>query len=276
MQQLRDRTAVVTGAGSGIGAALARRFGQEAMRLVLADVEAAALAETSAALLEAGVEHTTQVVDVSDGSAMAALADHAYATFGEVHVLCNNAGVFAGGSAWTQSPADYEWVLGVNLWGVIHGIRAFVPRMIEQDTEGHIITTSSAAGMFGSAYTGPYAATKFAAFGLTECLAKDFEATGSKLRASVLCPGLVDTGIARSSRNREAAPAQSEDAAAMDQILADSIAGRTDPMEVADRVVDALGDGRFLIVTHPAYAEEYVERAKQLATGAMPPNCTFQ
>lgn len=276
MEQLKDRTAVVTGAGSGIGAAMAGRFGQEGMRLVLADIEESALAETSAALLEAGVDHTAQVVDVTDGEAMSALADHAYATFGAVHVLANNAGVFAGGSAWTQSPADYEWVLGVNLWGVIHGIRAFVPRMIEQDTEGHVITTSSAAGMFGSAYTGPYAATKFAAFGLTECLAKDFEASGSKLRASVLCPGLVDTGIARSKRNRDDGPEQTEDAAAMDEILADSIAGRTDPGEVADRVVDALGDGRFLIVTHPDYAEEYIERAKELAKGAVPPNCTFQ
>ena len=246
------------------------------MRVVLADIEETALAETSAALGEAGVEHTAQVTDVSDEAAVAALADHAFATFGGVHVLCNNAGVWAGGSTWAQSTADYEWVMGVNVWGVIHGIRHFVPRMIEQDSEGHIVTTSSAAGMFGAAFSGPYAATKFAVFGLTECLAKDLESTESKLRVSVLCPGLVDTGIARSRRNRSDAPEQTEDAAIMDQVLGDMIAGRTDPDAVAADVVTAIREERFLIVTNQSYADEYIERAKGMATGAIPPNCTFQ
>lgn len=276
MKQLQDKTAVVTGGGSGIGAALAKRFGQAGMKVVLADIEEAALADTSAELLRDGVDHTAQVTDVSDASAVEALADHAYETFGAVHVLCNNAGVFAGGLAWTQSAADYEWVMGVNVWGIIHGIRAFVPRMVEQDTEGHIVNTSSAAGMFGFSYSGPYVMTKFAAFGLTECLAKDFDATGSKLRASVLCPGRVDTGIARSRRNREVAPDQTKDAANMDRVLGDVIADSLDPLQVADRVVDAIRDERFLIVTDKSYAEEYIGRATELATGAVPPNSSLK
>jgi NAD(P)-dependent dehydrogenase (short-subunit alcohol dehydrogenase family) len=275
MQDFKGRTAVVTGAGSGIGAALAARFGEAGMRIVLADIEEPALAQTSASLMEAGIEHSAQVVDVSEAVSVAALADHAFSVFGSVDVLCNNAGVFAAGSSWTQAAADYSWVLGVNLWGVIHGVREFLPRMIEQDTEGHIVNTSSAAGMFGFAYTAPYVATKFAVFGLTECLAKDLEAAGSKLHASVLCPGLVDTGIARSRRNRDGGPSQTTDAADMDRVLGDLIADRTTPAEVAGCVVEAIVEERFLIVTDPSYAEEYVERAKVLATGAIPPNCTF-
>lgn len=276
MKQLSGKTAVITGGGSGIGAAMARRFGDEGMSVVIADVEEGALAATSTELSEAGVEHSAQVVDVAVGDAVASLADHAFSAFGSVDVLCNNAGVFAGGAAWTQSAQDYEWVMAVNLWGVIHGIREFLPRMIEQDTEGHIVNTSSAAGMFGSAYTAPYAATKFAVFGLTECLAKDLAATGSKLHASVLCPGLVDTGIAQSRRNRDGGPAQTQDAADMDRVLGDIIAGRTTPAEVAGHVVEALSDERFLIVTDPSYATEYVDRAMQMAGGSIPPNCTFQ
>src|SRR5262249_53451877 len=155
----KDRVAVVTGAGSGIGRALAQRFAAEGMRVALADVDEAGLAATRDLMIEGGTPPdavTTRVTDVGAGGAVGALAHHVFGTFGAVHLLCNNAGVFTGGQMWTRPAKDFEWTLRVNLWGVLHGIRAFVPRMIEQDTEGHVVNTCSVNGLFGAPFSGPY------------------------------------------------------------------------------------------------------------------------
>src|SRR4051812_2666696 len=152
MEQLQGKVAVVTGAGSGIGRALAQRFETEGMRVVAADIEKEALAQTAGLLDHA----STFLADVSQYDDVVALADHAFETFGAVDVLCNNAGVFAGGLMWERPDSDFTWTLGVNLWGILNGIRAFVPRMIAAETEAHIVNTVSMAGIVTMGYSGPY------------------------------------------------------------------------------------------------------------------------
>ena len=204
MQEFAGRTAAVTGAGSGIGRALALAFAHEGMRVALADLDVAAALET-VALIESdvpGAEATATGCDVSSADEVDAWADEVFDRWGQVHVLCNNAGVFVGGVIWDRPAADFEFVLGANLWGILHGVRAFVPRMIAQGTEGHVVNTSSVAGLFGAPFEAPYAVSKFAAFAATESLAQDLAATGSRLRASVLCPGMIRTNIVDSDRHR--------------------------------------------------------------------------
>ena len=198
MEQLQGKVAVVTGAGSGIGRALVQRFAREQMRVVAADIEATALAETVDGLADT----STFVADVSEFDDVDALAEHAYETFGATDVLCNNAGVFAGGFMWERPPSDFEWTLGVNLWGILHAIRAFVPRMIAAGTPAHIVNTTSMAGMCTNAFSGPYTVSKFAAQAATECLAHDLRAIGAPISVSAVVPAAVDTRIATSSRNR--------------------------------------------------------------------------
>src|SRR3954454_9007754 len=198
MEQLQDKGAVVTGAGSGIGRALVRSFAAEGMRVVAADIEATAVAETVDGL--SGT--STFVADVARFDDVDALAEHAYETFGATDVLCNNAGVFAGGFMWQRPPSDFEWTLGVNLWGILHAIRAFVPRMIAAGTPAHIVNTTSMAGMCTNAFSRPYTISKFAAQAATECLAHDLRAISAPIKVSAVVPAAVDTRIAASSRNR--------------------------------------------------------------------------
>jgi NAD(P)-dependent dehydrogenase (short-subunit alcohol dehydrogenase family) len=277
MQEFTGRTAVVTGAGSGIGRGLALRFAAEEMNVVAADIETGALEETAAIVRDAGGEVTTSVTDVSDAAAVDALANAAFDAYGQVHVLCNNAGVFQAGVLWERTVPDLEWVLGVNLWGILHGIRAFVPRMIAQDTEGHIVNTASMAGQLSMAYSGPYVISKFAAVAASECLAHDLERTGSRLKASVLCPGLVDTAIVRSRRNRRDGAPNTEDNAFIEQVLADTIAGGVakSPTEVADIVLDAIRAERFLILTSPESPRHLDARHAALSKRELPPTPEF-
>jgi NAD(P)-dependent dehydrogenase (short-subunit alcohol dehydrogenase family) len=277
MQEFTGRTAVVTGAGSGIGRALAERFAAQGMRVVAADVEAGALEETATSVRDAGGEITTVPTDVSDGAAVDALADRAFATYGTVDLLCNNAGVFQGGVLWERTTADLEWVLGVNLWGILHGVRAFVPRMIAQDTEGHVVNTASMAGQLSMAYSGPYVISKFGAVAASECLAHDLERTGAKIKASVLCPGLVHTGIARSRRNRPDGAPNTADNEFVEQVLDDAMSGamgRT-PEEVAGIVLDAIRAERFLILTSEESPRHVAARSAALAKRELPPTPEF-
>src|SRR3954451_1018150 len=202
MEHLRGATAVVTGAGSGIGRALAVACATAGMRVAAADIEAGALAETVALVQGTGVEVIGVETDVADAASVRALAARVDADLGGVDLLCNNAGVFAGGELWTQPVADFTWVMGVNFFGILHGIQAFVPGMIERGRPGHVVNTISAAGLFPSAYSAAYTTSKFAGLALTECLAGELAAAGVPIGVTALCPGAVHTGIASSERNR--------------------------------------------------------------------------
>jgi NAD(P)-dependent dehydrogenase (short-subunit alcohol dehydrogenase family) len=275
MERFTDRVAVVTGAGSGIGRALAKHAAREGMRVVIADVELSALEESAAQVESAGAEVVVVPTDVSRADQVDALADLAYERFGAVHVLCNNAGVFQAGITWQRELADWEWVMGVNFWGVLHGIRSFVPRMIEAGDEGHVVNTSSVAGLITGGYSAPYIASKFAVLALTECLAHDLRAEGTGVGASVLVPGLVDTKIAYSTRNRPDEPpseAQAPDHHLVEQALRDMLErGGRPPDEVAALVFDAVRSGRFFITTSDATESMLRERFDAVLAGDLPP-----
>jgi NAD(P)-dependent dehydrogenase (short-subunit alcohol dehydrogenase family) len=253
MDALAGKVAVITGGASGIGQAVAERAAAEGMKIVLADIEKDALNETARLLSNNGAEVLAVVTDVSDAASVEALRDRALDRFGVVHLLHNNAGVGGGGLAWTVTEADWKWILGVNLWGVIHGIRAFVPVMLAQG-EGHVVNTASMAGMLSPQLMAPYCVTKHSVVTLSECLYRDLRLVGSNVGVSVLCPGFVRTGISESERNRPVwAPAPEADAvteglrAAVGQLVADGI----NPSVVADHVLDAVRANHFYIFTHP-------------------------
>ena len=255
MDQLEGKTAVVTGAGSGMGRAFARRFATAGMNIVLADVEGPALTGAVDETAALGVQAIGVETDVSDEAAVAALADAAFEAFDRVNVVCNNAGV-AGGTL-TDGPGaislkDWKWVIDVNLWGVIHGHQAFLPHLLEHG-DGHIINTASMAGHFPG--HSAYSASKWAVVAITEGLFQQLAAEGSTVGVSCLCPGWVDTKIADSARNRPewAAPSALETPSATNEarmaVVRDLLASGRSPDEVAELVHDAVIDGSFWIFT---------------------------
>ncbi len=279
MEQFAGRVAVVTGAASGIGRGLARHAARERMHVVLADVEPAALDEAAAEVAELGAETLAVRTDVSREADVQALAAAAYERFGAVHLLCNNAGVFQAGVVWQRTQADWDWVVGVNVWGILHGIRAFVPRLLEQGGDAHIVNTASMAGLISVAYSGPYVVSKFAAAALTECLAHDLRAQEAPIGVSCLVPGLVDTRIADSTRNRPDEP-PSEVTAPDHHFVAGVLREQTStggrhPDEVAAIVFDAVRAGRFWIPTTDGYDELIRGRYEALLERRMPPTAQF-
>lgn len=259
MKEFKDRTAVVTGAASGIGRALAERFATEGMRVVLADIEEEALATTAREMSDNGATVLTVRTDVSRGAEVEELADKAFEAFGGVHILCNNAGVApVMGASWELTEADWQWVLGVNLWGVLHGIRVFLPRMIEQDSEGHVVNTASVAGLLSLPWGATYCVAKHGVVTLSESLHGELAHVGSKVKVSVLCPSWVSTRLMDAARNRpvalqnrgEATEARPQ-AVFMDQAVRALVAGGTDTSVIADRVVDAIREERLYILPHP-------------------------
>lgn len=260
MKRLEGRVAVITGAASGIGRALAERFGAAGMKLVLADVEEPRLQDAAAALAAGGAEVLAHRADVSDAGQVAALADAAYERFGAVHLLCNNAGVLSRSlhePAWETPLEDWRWLLDVNLMGVVHGIRAFVPRMLAGGDEGHVVNTASVAGLLGR--SGPYHASKFAVVSVSEGLYKDLRACGARLSASVLCPGLIDTAILDAERNRPAAFGPRTDAQSLPPAVREGnerframLAAGLRPAQVAEAVAEAVLADRFYVI--PAQA----------------------
>ncbi|MEX0785379.1 MAG: SDR family NAD(P)-dependent oxidoreductase [Dehalococcoidia bacterium] len=204
MDEFQGRVAVVTGAASGIGFALAERFAGEGMKVVLADVEDGALAAANNRLADLGYTTLPVQADVSSLEDVQSLADRAFEAFGQVDVLCNNAGVSGGSmkALWDQPMNDWRWVMGVNLWGVIHGVHAFLPRMVAQGTDGHVVNTASSAGLLMG--SGIYGVTKHAVVALSESLYQELGARDAKIGVSVLCPGFVNTNITESVRNRPA------------------------------------------------------------------------
>jgi NAD(P)-dependent dehydrogenase (short-subunit alcohol dehydrogenase family) len=269
MKELKGKVAVVTGGASGIGLAMAERFAREGMKVVLADIEEAPLAKAKESIAKSGAEVIAVRTDVSKVEQVDALRAKAIEAFGAVHVLCNNAGVGAGGFMWEGSTADWEWTLGVNMWGVIHGVRAFVPKMIEQG-EGHVVNTASVAGLISVAALGAYCVSKHAVDALSECLHHELAlATDGNVKVSVLCPGFVKTNIWSSERNRPAAlkgpkrePAPHEQM--MDAVMRERIEAGTPASEIADQVVRAIREERFYILTHPALLPAFKRRADEI------------
>ncbi len=261
MKDFQDKVAVVTGAASGIGHALAEKSAQEGMKVVLADVEERALKQAEEELKASSAEVLAVRTDVSQARDVERLAQQAFATYGAVHLLFNNAGVAAGTTVWESSLADWQWVLGVNLWGVIYGTRSFVPRMLEQDTEGHIVNTASIAGL-ASGPGGIYAVTKHGVVALSETLYHELALRGAKIKVSVLCPGFVNTRIMDAARNRPAElqndPAEgkvSPQEETMLQFMRQAIQAGMPPHQVADIVFKAIRDETFYILPHPEWKE---------------------
>ncbi|HSO97132.1 MAG TPA: SDR family NAD(P)-dependent oxidoreductase [Acidimicrobiia bacterium] len=273
MDAFSGRVAVVTGAASGIGRGLARHAAREGMRVVLADVETPALEAAVGEVRDLGADAVGIRTDVSREDDVQALADQAFDRFGAVDLLCNNAGVFQAGVVWQRTQADWDWVMGVNVWGILHGIRAFVPRLLEQGTDAHIVNTASMAGLITVAYSGPYVVSKFAAAALTECLAHDLRAQGSPIGVSCLVPGLVDTRIADSTRNRPDEP-PSEVTAPDHHFVAGVLKEQTStggrhPDEVAAIVFDAVRAGQFWIPTTDGFEPLIRDRYDALLNRAM-------
>src|SRR5438105_6712514 len=259
MESLKDRTAVVTGGASGIGRALCLAFAGEGARIVVADIDDAGMAKTARGVAKAGSKAITVETDVTKLASVQSLADRAFGEFGRVHVLCNNAGVAVHGSLDSASHRDWRWVLGVNLWGVIHGVEAFVPRMIAQQSEGHVVNTASMAGLIASQGLGVYNTSKYAVVGLSETLVKDLRPYG--IGVSVLCPMGVATRIRDSERSRPPA-LRNEGAAAAAPV---ELIGRTlSPEPVAAMVVDAIRRNRFYIIPHEESLEAIRRRFQRI------------
>ncbi|MBT3534361.1 MAG: SDR family NAD(P)-dependent oxidoreductase [Rhodospirillaceae bacterium] len=252
MQDFQGRTAFVTGAASGIGLGMARALLDQGANVMLADVEADALAATMSNLASADNRIDSVVCDVADAGAVSEAAQRTFDRFGNVHVVCNNAGIGAGGMLEDVKPETWQWVIGVNLMGVLHGIQAFLPHMKAHGEPSHVVNTASIAGMITAPGMGPYCATKFAVVAMTEVLALELE--GSAIGASVLCPMWVRTRIQESDRNRPEAlrnPVPEKFDPARREEMAQAIENGMDPAEVADRVLDAIRANRVHIFTHP-------------------------
>jgi NAD(P)-dependent dehydrogenase (short-subunit alcohol dehydrogenase family) len=276
MDELAGKVAVVTGAASGIGLAMTKTFLADGMKVVMADIETGAL-DAAAAGLEPGSEVETVVCDVSDAAQVDALRDRTLERFGAVHVVCNNAGVAGGGPIWAQTKADWDWVLGVNLWGVINGITSFTPLLIEQG-EGHIVNTASVAGLISMPWGGTYNVSKHGVVTLSETLWADLQLAGAPgVGVSVLCPGWVQTRIHESGRNRPVAEgedraAPTDEQRAMMDHVGGLIAEGLNPLQVAGMVRDAVRERRFYILTHPTWNGLLSDRFDRILAGELPGN----
>jgi NAD(P)-dependent dehydrogenase (short-subunit alcohol dehydrogenase family) len=257
LKEFAGKVAVVTGAASGMGLAFSHRFAEEGMSVVLADIEAEALSMAEAAVAAHGGKVTAVRTDVMTQADIERLADTAFSTYGNVHVLVNNAGVVGTAATlrarpWELPLSEWEWTWGVNFMGVLHGTRAFVPRMLENDEEGHIVNTASMAGLLTGA--NPYNISKHAVVCLTEGIYKEFKGMGAKLSASVLCPGLIRTAILDAERNRPAefgprtdTSTQRPELQAFSQMFTAALGAGYEPEEVARQVFEAVRDDRFYI-----------------------------
>jgi len=277
MKRFAGRVAVVTGAGSGLGRELALRFAREGMKLALADVDEAALAKTETDLKAAGTVAIAVRCDVSNGADVKALAARTLDAFGAVHVVCNNAGIAPLGVVWENTVADWQWTLGVNLWGVIHGVRVFTPILLRQDDEGHIVNTASVAGLIAPPGMGMYNVSKHAVVALSETLHHDLALRGAKVRCSVVCPAYFPSGIAESERSRPAVPSETRAKSAEDlerdaKMRRAVQSGRLSAADIANRVFEAVRDERFYVLTHPRILPAVEARMRDILEGRNPGN----
>ncbi|MBI3994200.1 MAG: SDR family NAD(P)-dependent oxidoreductase [Candidatus Lambdaproteobacteria bacterium] len=265
MQSFTGKVAVVTGGASGIGRALALDFARRGMSLVLADVDADALQGAAREVQAAGAACLAVPTDVADAQAVQRLADAAFARFGKVHVLCNNAGVVIEGTAQQATHAEWEWVLGVNLWGVIHGLHAFLPRMLAHGEPGHVLNAASMAGMVPFPQATVYNTAKYGVVGLTETLARELRQTS--LGVSLLLPFWVSTGIFRGGQRRPPGVERAHGEIDMSAIRDDQ--WRT-PGQVSALVLEAIAAGRFYIFTHPETREYMEARIRRIQAAYLP------
>ena len=281
IENFKGKTAVLTGAGSGFGLECARIGAQLGMNLVLVDVQQDALDKAEQEMTAQGVPVLARKVDVSSAAEMQALADAVKERFGAPHFVFNNAGVGSGGLVWENSLADWEWVLGVNVWGVVHGVRLFTPMMLEAahkdpSYQGHIVNTASMAGLLTAPNMGIYNVSKHAVVALSETLYQDLKLVTDQISASVLCPYFVPTGITQSQRNRPAAlpedkPTQSQ---LIGQAMSDKAvsSGKVSATEVAQKVFDAIASGQFYIYSHPQALGNVQSRMEAIVQQHNPPD----
>jgi NAD(P)-dependent dehydrogenase (short-subunit alcohol dehydrogenase family) len=279
MKEFKGKVAVITGAASGIGRGIAERCVSEGMKLVLADVDDASLAKAETELKALGGTVLGVRTDVSKRSDVELLARQALDAFGQMHLLVNNAGVGAGGSPWEATWNDWEWVIGVNLWGVIHGVKVFTPLMLAQNLECHIVNTASAAGLIVGGGSAPYSVTKHAVVALSESLYLTLQQRTDLVKVSVLCPGLVRTNIINAEHNRparlknEPIEMTPEMRAGLNFFKA-AIEAAMPPLQVADIVFDAIKNEQFYILTHPEWMEVIQMRIENLLRRENPRNPT--
>jgi len=276
MQNFDGKVAVITGAASGIGRGLARGCAREGMTLVLADVDEAALAEIASELEAGGARVRAIRTDVRRADEVQALADATVEAFGSVHLVFNNAGVMLGGYSWERTDDDWRWVLDVNFFGVINGMRAFMPILLGQNEPAHMVNTASVAGLTVGPLLAPYIVSKHAVVALSESAHYELATLDTPVRISALCPGAIATGIAESERIRpadraETRPAESESERAFDEAVKHGVEAGMEPDEVAGIVFEALRQDRFWIFTHEGiFSDAVARRAKSMMDGSDP------
>jgi len=283
MQELSGKTAVITGAASGIGLAMAHRFGEAGMNLVLGDVQSDALDAATTELSDTGYEVAAMQIDVRDLDGIRAFEAFARENFGNVHVLCNNAGVGAGGPVSDPDNLDlWKWTIDINLWGVIYGCKVFMAGMLEHGEDAHIVNTASMAGHLSAPMMGPYNISKYGVVALSETMAKEALMMGTKIGVSVLCPAFVATDIATSDRNlpddiktAHGLDTPSETSSSTQSAIEQLVASGIPPGDVAEAVHGAIVNNEFWILTHDETKLAITERARQIVDGVNPSHLGF-
>jgi len=269
MDELDGRVAAITGGASGIGLAMAQRFAREGMKLSLADIESGPLDAAAESLRRDGADVLTSVIDVSDAEQMDAFAAQTLERFGAVHLVCNNAGVMGSGVTWELTTQDWEFVLGPNLWGVIHGVRVFTKHLVAQN-EGHIVNTASMAGMISVPSIAAYNVSKHAVVTLSETLHVELAAAAAGVGVSVLCPGFVNTKILDAARFKDETPVETDESRAQKALMEQVMAASMSPEAIADRVHDAVRGRSFYILSHPGSEKIIEDRMRRIIEGGDP------